>query len=250
MTIGKDDGALVVSCAASVPIARCNSWAACSSDSGVETARIERPKRTVMTRRAEAAAAYEDGMTLNEWDMDVTAEQLTPTTWPEVKRLAATRANPHMHMLISWPSRVRVQVLRRAFLFGPLAIELRSIVSPAALAAAERLGCVEYGHLDVADRVHLLRGLVDAATSTVRAHPAVPRCAHTCVTFGTRVRTCAGRISCTHGCQGGRHGCRYEGEGRHRCARRRGGAYRVQCARAQAVPCLGLNMFATAQACS
>lgn len=100
------------------------------------TSRLARAK----ARRASSAADYEAGMGAREWELEVALGQLSPTTWPEV--------------------------LRRAFLYGPLGAHLRSLVPDATLASVAKLGACEYGALPVSDRLAILRGLVDAASSS------------------------------------------------------------------------------------
>jgi hypothetical protein len=87
------------------------------------------------------ANAYEDSMTNQEWEMEVTLGQLNLRTWPEV--------------------------LRRALLYGPMGMELRAIVAKGALDAVVALCKGNYTDLPLCHKLSLLRALVDAASSTV-----------------------------------------------------------------------------------
>lgn len=60
---------------------------------------------------------YDQAMTPREWDVEVALPQVSPLTWPEV--------------------------LRRAISSGPIGLGMRALLTPAARAAAARLGTTE-----------------------------------------------------------------------------------------------------------
>ena len=102
-------------------------------------------------RRQAAAEEYEAGMSSKEWELEVALGQMSPLTWPEV--------------------------LRRAFLYGPLGAHLRSLVSDATLVSIAKLGSMDYASLPLSDRLVILRGLCDGVTSCGTVGDALARAA-------------------------------------------------------------------------